>query len=409
MKEWIKKRPLIFKVLLKTYDFLIFLKITLSYFIFLPIFSLFRINNKKIIIMNFSGKWYWDMGKYISKELIIKWDYEIYWWCKEKWKWTIPDWIKYVEYDSLKYLYHLATAKIWINNQRFWYGIRKREKQFYIQAWHWCLAFKKVEAAVKDKMSKYDILSSKNDSKMADLFISNSKYCTNFYRKYFWYNGRILECWCPRNDIIINNDKDSILKVKRTYWIDLNDNICLYAPTFRSWYSLDSYNLDYKVLISLLRNKFKWNRKLLIRLHPNISYLSNQLSWIDKDIINATDYPDMQELLVATDFLVTDYSSCILDYALSGKMWMIYASDIDDYKNDRDFDIKLEDTPFPIVRNNDELKNTIKEYNIKTYKDEIVKFYTNLWIKETWESSKIIANIINDITNDNSIDQYFIL
>jgi CDP-glycerol glycerophosphotransferase len=60
-------------------------------------------------------------------------------------------------------------------------------------------------------------LSGKNDSKMADLFVSNSISCTNMYKKYFWYNGDILEYGCPRNDIIVNNDRNSIEKVKKYF------------------------------------------------------------------------------------------------------------------------------------------------------------------------------------------------
>ena len=52
---------------------------------------------------------------------------------------------------------------------------------------------KKVESAAENELSKEYVLSAKNDSKMANLFVSNSTYCTNRYKKYFWYNGDILE------------------------------------------------------------------------------------------------------------------------------------------------------------------------------------------------------------------------
>ena len=371
----------------------------LYHYIFLLIFSIFKIDNKKIVVISYYGKGYWDMGKYICNEL-FKHDYKIYWATKEDYKDSLPKQIKYVEYNSIKYLYHLATAKIWINNSRFPYWVRKRKKQFYIQTRHGCFAFKKVEAAAEKVLPKYYILGAKNDSKIADLFVSNSTFCTNFYKNYFWYNGDILEYGCPRNDIIINNNKDIIKKVREYFWFSNSEKICLYAPTFRVNSSLDVYNIDYKELIKELVKKFKCNWKLLIKLHPNISHLSNQLLGLNKNIINATNYPDMQELLVAADFMITDYSSCIFDYALSKKPAIIYASDIKEYIKDRDFEIKLNDAPFSIATDNIELKKIIDNFDTEKYEKKLNKFYDDMWLKETGKSCKKIVEIINEISRD---------
>lgn len=397
MKEKIIKLVIKHKFIYNLLVLLYTLPRTIYYHLFLLFFSIFKINNKKIIIISYSGKGYWDMGKYICNEL-IKYDYDIYRATREQYIKTLPEKINYVKYNSIKYLYHLATAKIWINNSRFPYGIRKRKKQFYIQVWHACLSLKRVESAVEKKLSKYYVMGAKNDSKMANLFVSNSNYCTKFYKKFFRYKWEILECWCPRNDIIINDNKDSVQKVRKYFWFSDLDKICLYAPTFRVDSSLDAYNIEYDKLIIELENKFKCKRKILIRLHPNISHLANQLHILNTNIVNSTDYPDMQELLVATDFLITDYSSCILDYALSWKPAMIYASDIDEYKKDRDFEIKLEDVPYPLATNNVELVNIIRNYDNKESKNNLNIFYDYVGLKESGKSCKELAKIINRVT-----------
>ncbi len=378
-------------------------------YILLLFFSLFNIDNKKILIVSFEWKGYWDMGKYICNEL-TKYNYKIYRAAKDEYKQNIPEKINYVKYNSIGYLFHLATSKIWINNSRFLLGTRKRKEQFYIQTWHWCFALKKVESAInvipttylEKLLSVYSEKRAKNDSKMANLFISNSIFCTNFYRNYFRYNGDILEYWCPRNDIIIKNDKSSIKKVKDFFWISDSEKICMYAPTFRDNAPLKTYlniyNIEYKKLINELETKFKGNWKILIRLHPIISNFANKLFEYNRNIINVTDYSDMQELLLATDFLITDYSSCIFDYALSWKPAMIYASDIEEYKKDRDFEIKLEKTPFPIATNNIGLKKIISSYDINEYKENLNKFYNEMWLKETGKSCQKITEIINRIT-----------
>ena len=58
------------------------------------------------------------MGKYICKEL-VKYDYKIFWAAKKEYVKSLPKGINYVEFGTIKYLYHLATAKVWINNSRF--------------------------------------------------------------------------------------------------------------------------------------------------------------------------------------------------------------------------------------------------------------------------------------------------
>ena len=395
MMKTIRKHKKIYNLLVSLFFWLK----AVYYYVFLSIFLIFKIDNKKIIIENYYGKGFWDMGKYIYNEL-VKYGYKIYWPTMEKYRDSLNGGARYIKYDSIKYLYHLSTAKIWINNCRFRYGIKKKGGQFYIQTWHGCIALKKVESAVEGKLWKYYILSAKNDSKMANIFVSNSSFCTNFYKKYFRYNGKILEYWCPRNDIIVNNDKDIIVKVKQFFWLLNSHKICLYAPTFREWISLAAYNINYETLIAGLKSKFGWDWKLLIRLHPNISNMSSKLMGFNEDIINSTNYPDMQELLVATDFLITDYSSCIFDYALSRKPAMIYASDIEEYKNDRDFEIELEDTPFPIAMNNEMLEEVINSYDIDEYLKRLNKFYHDIWLKETGKSCQKIVEMINKITND---------
>ena len=395
MKKRIKKHKFIYDSILFLYCFL-----QSAYcYVFLFIFSIFKINNKKIVVVNYWGKGYWDSGKYICNEL-IKHNYKTYWATKKEYRTSLPNVVNYVEYNSIKYFYHLATAKVWINNSRFPYWIRKRKKQFYIQTWHGCFALKKVESAVEEKLTKHYVLGAKNDSKMANLFVSNSAFCTTFYKNYFWYNGDILEYWCPRNDIIINNSNDAVKKVKKYFWISNSEKICLYAPTFRVNNSLDVYNIDYNLLTNELKSKFGGVWKLLVRLHPNISHLDAQLYGFNRNIINATNYLDMQELLVASDFLITDYSSCIFDYALSRKPAIIYASDIEEYIKDRDFEIRLDSVPFFKAANNAELKNIVENFDIVKYEGRVNKFYKDMRLKETGKSCEKIVEIINWITNN---------
>lgn len=97
------------------------------------LFWLFPIQNNKIVVCNFFGKSYGDNGKYIVEKLLEenKMDYEVVWLLNNKnqyqYQYEIPNYIKVVEYKSLKGLYELATARVWIDNTRkVFYPPKKR-------------------------------------------------------------------------------------------------------------------------------------------------------------------------------------------------------------------------------------------------------------------------------------------
>ena len=107
---------------------------------------------------------------------------------------------------------------------------------------------------------------------------------------------------------------------------------------------------------------FQGEWTVLIRLHPNVANQSGNLFSYDGDrLVDATAYPDMQELLCAADLLITDYSSSLFDYALTGKPIVQFATDIESYRRDRDFYFNLEDLPFPLARSNEELEKLLTD------------------------------------------------
>lgn len=357
----------------------------------------FPIKKNKVVAISYFGKGYGDNPKYIVEEL-KKYDksLDIVWMVKKKTDIENKiDGVRFVRYNFFNCMYHLATAKVWIDNSRKEYFPIKKKNQIYIQTWHGSLGFKNVERHSEDNLSPIYIKFAKNDSKMADLFVSSGKFTTDLYRKDFWYDGEILECGIPRNDIIVNGDKAVLQKVREYFKVKENEKILLYAPTFRKNGTLDAYNLDYERLRKVLKAKFGNEFKILIRLHPNISEKANFISY-NENVLNATLYPDMQELLVASDMLITDYSSSIFDFALRKKKALIYASDIEEYKKDRDFLIKYNETPFSISTNNDELENTINNFNYENYVSEVNKFYNDFGVKEDGHASEKVAKYILD-------------
>lgn len=356
------------------------------------LFRLMPIKNNRIVFENFFGKGYGDNPKYLANEFLQRGGYEVIWLVKEKDVGTFPNDVRIVKRGTLSELYYLSTAKVWVDNSRKPYGLKKRKQQFYLQTWHGGFPMKQIERAVEEKLDRGYILSAKNDSKMIDVLLSNNGFMTKIYKRDFWYGGEILECGCPRNDIVFARDKKIQEKVHDYYGIEKKTKICLYAPTFRKDGSLLAYNINFKNLVKELEQKFGGKWKVLVRLHPNIASKSSELLDNNDAVIDASKYDDVQELLVATDFMITDYSSCIFDYAISSHMCCIYANDIEEYTKDRGFYMELSDYPFEITTTNDELSQCIRDYDEERAKRRIDNFFIQV---DSFEDGKGVKTVVD--------------
>ena len=361
--------------------------------------KIFRIDNKKIVFDNFNGKGFGCNPKYIALEL-IKEDIN----CKMIWlvndlNTEMPKQIKKVKHGSIRAYYELATAKVWIDNVRNSKGIKKKKEQFYIQTWHGSLCLKKVEAEAENMLDKKYVKDAKIDGKITDLMISCNKNETDRYKNNFWYNGEVLECGLPKNDIILEQDYIIKEKVYNYFNIEKEKKIILYAPTFRKSYDgFNIYKFDYEKCIKSISEKFDGNYIILIRLHPNASQYSKELNY-NENVINATNYDDMQELLTTADVVITDYSSIMIDFSLIKKPVFLLAKDYKEYmEKERGFNFDFLNLPFSIAFNEEELYRNIYNFNYKKYIEKCNRFYNEIGLYDNIKkSSEIIVERIKKI------------
>lgn len=357
------------------------------------------ISPKKIVFSSYCGRGYGDNPKYISEEIIkMGMDYQMIWMINdEKEAESLPIGIVPCKLGSLKWIYHLTTARIWVDNCRkpFYY---KKRGQYYIQTWHG-FALKRIEMDVKDSLEEIYVELAKKDSKHTDIIISDSKFMTSIYEKSFWYDGKIVEWGSPRNDIFAlqGGSEESKKAVCAFYDIPRDCNIVLYAPTFRVDGSLKPYQIDLEKVKATCENKFGGRFIVLVRLHPNIAKKSTELRFDWNQHIDASKYPDMQVLLSATDVVISDYSSLMFDFALSGKPCFQFATDIEAYKKDRNFYFQLDRLPFSVSQTNDELMEAIQLFDEVKYKQNVDRFFENVGMYKIGDASKKCAALIREI------------
>lgn len=362
------------------------------------LFRIIPVKKNKIFCSNFGGRGYGDNPKYICEYLLASpGKYEIVWEVNNMDE-KMPIGIRKVKRLSFRSIYEATTSKIWIDDVRKSIWFKKRKNQLYIQTWHGGIGFKKAEAASANALSESYVIQAKRDSEMIDCLLSGSKWGTRVFSKGFWYDGPILKTGLPRQDILIDLNEEKKKKIRKKMGISDKDNIILYAPTFRkdmTEYSI--YDLDWEKLINALHKRFDGKWIGAIRLHPGLTIKYGSK---DKRILDLSSYPDSQEVLAASDIVITDYSSVIFDFALTGKPAFIYAPDLDEYRKDRDVYFDFDSIPFPYADTQEKLFQKISSFDVEKYNAVIKTFiYDECGVYPIHNASANVCTIINNYIN----------
>lgn len=359
-----------------------------------------KINEKKIVFVSYYGAGYGDNPKAIADYIIENnLNFELVWLLDTNKNdgLDMPKEVKKVKYGSIRSLYELSTAKVWVDNCRKQYFPKKKKGQIYIQTWHGSLALKKIEADAPTLSNVY-INMAKNDSKVIDIIVSGCKFKSNVYRNSFWYSGEILNVGTPRADVFFNDETvcKNREKVYDYYKLNKETKTILYAPTFRQTQNLDVYLLNYKKIKEVLVNKFGGKWQILVRLHPNISHLAKELK-LTNDVINATLYKDMQELLCSSDIVITDYSGLMFDFYILNRPLFLFCSDFVEYtSSDRELYFDLEKMPFSISKSNEELCDNIYKFDMMKYLTEIESFKNAIGFCERGSACSDLLKWLNE-------------
>ena len=198
--------------------------------------------------------------------------------------------------------------------------------------------------------------------------------------------------------------------VKKYFNIPLKNKIILYAPTFRDSIELTGkmdfsvYGIDFERLKMAVEHKFGGEWSVIVKWHPFLAnYAQSEVGAKGKDCIDATQYNDMQDLIIASDIVISDYSSCIFDAALRNIPCFTFATDFDAFKKERGVYFEMEDLPFPYAKDNDELMSNIENYNHEVYLERWEEFKKKTGLVETGHASEDIAFKIKNIIDGEKV------
>ena len=362
---------------------------------FFRAFYIFPIKKNKCVLTSFNGRLYSCNPKYITEGLLKCESYDIYYALNDMNKKGIPDGVRVVKYKSLKHFFHLMTAKcIVFNSTGLSCFLPYRKKQIVIQTWHGGYSFKVIGN---------DFDSDKESIKLRQLtgsvityFLSGSHLATQQHSVAMSTpEEKFLEIGLPRNDVLLNYHEDIKNKIYKEFEIDITKGIVLYAPTFREGVGrkgMEDYHLeqiDDQAVVEALNMRFSRKFVFMYKSHHNMLHTN-----IGREAINASDYDDIQELMCAADVIITDYSSCMADFALQKKLGFVYAPDLKEYESAHPFSMDPKDWPYKITRNNKELINSILSCSTDEWTCKLERFFNKVGNCEDGHATERIIEMI---------------
>lgn len=240
--------------------------------------------------------------------------------------------------------------------------VTKKKGTALVQLWHGCGAFKTFGYARFHKSSVLELYSANH--RQYDYAIVSSPDVIDMYAESFGINNdKVLPLGSPRCDALVDEYYKNSFSAK---FYDEHPNLkdkklLLFAPTFRgggngdAYYPMDVFRID-EVLESL---GDEW--AVLTKLHPYCTQKFSYSPQYNDRVLDCFDY-DVNDILIVTDFLVTDYSSVIFEASILNIPMAFLTFDLDEFVLGRDFYLDFKQfIPGPMAKDMDKLIDVIKQ------------------------------------------------
>lgn len=343
------------------------------------VLKLFVKTDDKLILFNsFAGRKFDDSPRAIYEEMRKDsrfTNYKLVWAFHQPEKFDAPQKIKT---DGLKYFRTVLAARVWVTNSSVERGLSFTGKHtLYFNTWHGT-PMKKMGADIDSANTSFG---SKGKNRF-DVMMSQGRFETDIFSRSFGVSKeKFLEAGLPRNDVLADYSEKRRREIRSRLKIKEDQIVVLYCPTFREYDKDKSLG----VVMAPPMDLKKWEQELgngyvlLMRAHYEVSKV---MKIEENDIVrNVTDYPDLNDLFIAADILISDYSSVFFDYSITGKPMLHFCYDYNKYSSKRGmyFDIRemisgadTEEGVIKLIKDIDPKKERKKTV---AFRDEFVNFY----------------------------------
>jgi CDP-glycerol glycerophosphotransferase len=166
----------------------------------------------------------------------------------------------------------------------------------------------------------------------------------------------VLEIGYPRNDVLADHSRGDAIRdrVRGRLGLSPDSRAILYAPTFRDdqpGSREGRFRFELPFDLQDFADSLDEDTVLLLRMHVLVERAIVIPHELRHRVIDVSNYPEVQDIFLASDVLVTDYSSVFFDYAILRRPIIFYAYDVERYRDRlRGFYLDyFADLPGPVV------------------------------------------------------------
>jgi CDP-glycerol glycerophosphotransferase len=281
-------------------------------------------------------------------------------WITRDGQFRVPDGGRVVVFGSREHYELASRARFLVSNmlQKEWY--RKPAGQVYLQTWHGtplkriCLDVERPQFA--NAIAYNDRV--RRDVTSWSAMISPNTFSTPIFRRAFGFDGEILEFGYPRNDLLASPESSGrAAGIRRQLGLSADQRIVLYAPTWRddATTRAGGYGFPQHLDLGAFARSLGDEHVTLVRAHVNMK--EALVTDPDSRVMDVTLYPDIADLLLIADVLITDYSSAMFDFAVTGRPMLFFTYDLERYRDRlRGFYFDFEaEAPGPLLRTTDDV------------------------------------------------------
>ncbi|MFD3894941.1 CDP-glycerol glycerophosphotransferase family protein [Streptomyces cellulosae] len=252
---------------------------------------------------------------------------------------TLPPGTPYVLPDTPEYRRVTGRATYFVNNVNWAGTLVKRQGSVHVHTHHGT-PLKYAGADLLEKPGArlhFDVPQMLRRADRWDYGLVANRHSELVWERAFPCHFTSLRSGSPRNDVLVRGDEERARATRERLGIPEGDTVVLYAPTRRD-YRRDG--LVERIDLARFAADLGEGRTLVVRLHPTLADGPARglgLSELHRRgvLVDATDEPEVQDVLLAADVLVTDYSSLMFDYALLDRPVVVHADDWDAFRASR--------------------------------------------------------------------------
>jgi len=326
---------------------------------------------EQILFSSFHGKQCGDNPRGIADELVRRGETRKIIWAINDRSVAVPEAAEEVLIGTSGYFRALARSRYLVYNDHVPLPYRKRAGQRHVQTWHGT-PLKRLGHDISNPSSasglRYiDYMA--GDVAQWDMLLSPNPFSTPIMRAAFRFSGQICETGYPRNDALVTSsgsaDRGSaVAAIRERIGLPAGKKVAMYVPTWRDNLhdKAGRYLLDFRLDLDAAARRLAADWVLLIRGH-HLMVGGIGAAAVPGFAFDVTGYPDIGDLLLATDALITDYSSVMFDFAPTGRPMLFFTYDLEQYRDQlRGFYFDFEaEAPGPLLATSQQVVAALAE------------------------------------------------